>query len=697
MKQICLRGIICSLAAGTKALRPDSTQQSAEGLLGSHFGIPGRDACYDYIVIGGGTAGLAIAHRLAQNSTDGVAVVEAGDFYQFSSGNYSEVPAYASYFTGDDPKQKNSYLDWYHYTETQPQLKNRKSLYDSGKGIGGTSGRNFLWQVRGSRGAFDRWADEVEDKTYRFDNFLPYFQRSAQFTPPDNHQRHGNATVQFNASDWSPKGGPMHVGYSSWVNPMSSWLIAAFRDLGLKDLPSLLSGNLLGWSWLAVNIDPSTQTRSSSTDFLTEAFLENSNLVVYKNTLAKRIMFEDYRATAVKVTAGAATFEIKARKEVILSAGVVLSFPGSFALESTHVCCQMRSPQLLMVSGIGPRKVLVNHGVDVVSERAGVGQNMWDVVAVGPTYSISVVTHSSLTDPKFLTDAVEQYNANRSGILTNLGGDLAGTVKSLVSLIAIIRCSCEGTSGIFVLRVGMFCLQQLRFFRVGFEKFTNTTLDKSTYQSLQDSFPDDWPHIVYLVLDAYFGTGSGNIPADLDITKQYAAASVGLVATFSRGNVTINSTDTTDDPVISPNLLSDPRDLDMAVAAFQRGRQLFQTSGISPIVRGEVYPGGNLSTGAEIIEIIRSSAVPIYNAVGTNKMGRRNDPLAVVDSEARVIGVKGLRVVDASIFPFLPTSQPCATICEFYTVVFILRCGAELQSGIDALAEKIADGIRQGF
>lgn len=93
---------------------------SAQGLMGSHFGVPGRSAIFDFVVIGGGTAGLTIARRLAQNSTFSVAIIEAGDFYEFSNGNLSEVPAYASFFTGNDPEQKNRQLDWYHYTEPQP-------------------------------------------------------------------------------------------------------------------------------------------------------------------------------------------------------------------------------------------------------------------------------------------------------------------------------------------------------------------------------------------------------------------------------------------------------------------------------------------------------------------------------------------------------------------------------------------------
>ena len=180
---------------------------------------------------------------------------------------------------------------------------------------------------------------------------------------------------------------------------------------------------------------------------------------------------------------------------------------------------------------------------------------------------------------------------------------------------------------------------------------------------MQDNFPDDWPHIEYLVLDAYFGAGS-----DSSITagsgQQYVAASVGLVATFSRGNVTINSTDTAINPVVDPNWLSDPRDQDIAVAAFRRGRQLFSTKAIRPIVQSEAFPGSNITTDSQILDIVKKSANSVYNAAGTNQMGKVDDPMAVVDSHGRVIGVSGLRVVDASIFPFLPPGQPSATVCK---------------------------------
>ncbi|KAL8908999.1 MAG: hypothetical protein Q9207_000450 [Kuettlingeria erythrocarpa] len=589
---------------------------TARGLLGSHFGVPGLPASYDYVVVGGGTAGLTVARRLAANASVTVAVIEAGDFYEFSSGNLSQVPAYATQFTGSDPTVKNPLVDWYMYTEPQAALGGRRLLYDSGKGLGGNSGRSFLWQIRGTVGAFDKWAEQVGDATYRFSELLPYFRRSARFAPPDASGRPRNATAQYNASDWDSTGGPLQVGYSSWVNPVSAWLGLAFKELGLRELPSLLSGDLMGWSWLPVTLDTAAQTRSSSEAFLREALEESMNLVVYKSTLVKKITFKNGSAVGVLADSGGLSYPISARKEVILSAGV------------------MRSPQLLMVSGVGPKVKLESLGIEVIANRPGVGQNMWDSVLVGPTYAVDVTTHSMLANPTILAQATRQYNENRTGILTNVGGDVAG-----------------------------------------FEKLPRCMLKPTTYQALQTSFPEDWPHIEHLVLDAYFGTGADtSIPIGKE--QQYVAASVGLAATFSRGSVTINSTDTAVNPIIDPNWLSDSRDQDQAIAAFRRGRQLFSSGAIQPIVKAEAFPGTNVTTDAQILEVIRQSVNSVYNAAGTNQMGRSDDRVAVVDSRGRVLGVQRLRVIDASIFPFLPPGQPLATVF--------------------ALAEKLAEDILQG-
>lgn len=275
-----------------------------------------------------------------------------------------------------------------------------------------------------------------------------------------------------------------------------------------------------------------------------------------------------------------------------------------------------------MVSGVGPKAVMDAHGIDVVADRPGVGQNMWDNVLVGPTYAVDVTTHNSLSDPQFLADATQQYNAKRMGMLTNVGGDVAA-----------------------------------------FEKLPHSMLSNSTFASLQSSFPDDWPHIEYLILDAYFGSGSDSSSGVYD-GKQYVAASVGLVATFSRGNVSIGSPDTAINPIISPNWLTDPRDRDIAIAAFRRGRDLFSTDAMRPIAGSEAFPGSNVTTNAQILEIIKASANSVYNAAGTCKMGKPDDHMAVVSTTGKVFGVERLRLVDASAFPFLPPGQPSATVCK---------------------------------
>ena len=149
-------------------------------------------------------------------------------------------------------------------------------------------------------------------------------------------------------------------------------------------------------------------------------------------------------------------------------------------------------------------------------------------------------------------------------------------------------------------------------------------------------------------------------------TLNYAALLTSMVAPFSRGNVTINSTDTADNPVISPNWLLDPRDQEIAIAALKRARQIMSTSSIAPIIIGkEAFPGTNVSSNAEILSAIRNDGSTVYHASATNAMGSINDTMAVVDSQCRVIGVENLRVVDASAFPFLPPGHPQATVCKY--------------------------------
>lgn len=288
-----------------------------------------------------------------------------------------------------------------------------------------------------------------------------------------------------------------------------------------------------------------------------------------------------------------------------------------------------------MVSGIGPASTLSAVQVPLCADRPGVGQNLWDNIFSGPTYPVNVVTHNSLSNPKTIGAATGEYNSQRTGILTNAGGDF-----------------------------------------LAFEKLPKGSLSAATRDALDETYGHDWPDVEYLELDAYFGDQLLPPPPST-IGKNFAALLPGLTAPFSRGNVTIVSNDTSTPPIVSPNWLLDPRDREVLLAAFRRARQVFATRSMQGVVTGtEAFPGENITNDRDIIAAIQRSAQTIWHASATNKMGRDNDSMAVVDSRARVIGVKGLRVVDASAFPFLPPGQP--------------------QSMVYALAEKIAQSILDG-
>ena len=176
-----------------------------------------------------------------------------------------------------------------------------------------------------SRGAYQKWADLTGDPTYEFDNFLPYFMKSADFHPPNEPSRLANSTATYNQSVFSDAGGPLQVGYPAWVNPISSWIGLGLTALGLQKLPGLADGNLFGWGYTAFTMNPQTQTRSSSeASYLREALLETTNLLVYKNTMVKKVLFDSNKqATGLVVDSGGLTYQINATQEVIVSAGAV--------------------------------------------------------------------------------------------------------------------------------------------------------------------------------------------------------------------------------------------------------------------------------------------------------------------------------------------------------------------------------------
>lgn len=250
------------------------------------------------------------------------------------------------------------------------------------------------------------WADLVQDQRYTFDNVLPYFKRTVQFAPPNKRLRSRNVTVLFDGEAFDPHGQPLHVTYSNYGMPFSSWVKRGLEAVGIHETKDFNSGSLNGSQFSSSTIRSSDQTRSSSES----AFFGSSSartlfgrLKVYKSTLAKRILFDSQkRATGVRVRTGLLTYTLSARREVILSAGA------------------FQSPQLLMVSGIGPVDILEGHEIEVISNLPGVGQNLWDHIFFGPTYQVAVETFTKLaTEPLFLIEQLWKFGKIHSGMLTN--------------------------------------------------------------------------------------------------------------------------------------------------------------------------------------------------------------------------------------------------------------------------------------
>ena len=381
--------------------------------------------------------------------------------------------------------------------------------------------------------------------------------------------------------------------------------------MGLEDASGFVGGNILGYSYSLFTMDSKSQTRQSSeSSFLRSSLRSQSRLVVYQSTLAKKILFNtDRAATAVVVESGGSVYQLNATKEIIISGGA------------------FRSPQLLMVSGVGPRAALQQHDIPVIADRPGVGRNLIDHVSFGVAKAVNLITHSALAIPSYAAEQIDLYTTNRTGAFTSTGGEL-----------------------------------------IAFEKLPShlqSTLSRSTRESLQEN-PEDWPDIELLYSDAYAGDNSDFTAEEApDPSLMYAMSDAAIASPFSRGNVTIRSVDTADNPILYGNFLGDPRDQEVAVAAFKRAREVWATKAMSKVTIGEeAYPGANYTTDTEILEAIKASALPVFHASATCAMGKTSDPMAVVDNQARVIGVKGLRVVDASAFPFLPPGHPQGTICR---------------------------------
>ncbi len=503
----------------------------------------------DYVIVGAGSAGCAMAYRLSEAGKS-VLVIEHGGT---DAGPFIQMPAALSY-----PMNMRLY-DWGYKTLPEPHLGGRMLVCPRGKVIGGSSSINGMVYVRGHAGDYDHWAESGADG-WSYADVLPYFKRM------ENWHESG----QGGDPDWRGSDGPLHISRGPRNNPLHGAFVEAGRQAGYPVTDDYNGQQQEGFGPMDMTVYKG-QRWSAANAYLKPALKrDNCDLV---RGLARKVVMENGRAVGVEIERGGTVEVIRANAEVILSAS------------------SLNSPKLLMLSGIGPAAHLAEHGIEVVADRAGVGQNLQDHLEVYMQMAckqpITLYKYWNLIG-KGLIGA--QWLFTKTGLGASNQFETAGFIRS---------------------RAGI-------------------------------SYPDIQYHFLPIAV-RYDGQAAAE--------GHGFQAHVGPMRSPSRGEVTLQSADPKAAPNIFFNYMSTEQDWEDFRACIRLTREIFAQEAMQPFVKSEIQPGADLQSDDEIDSFIREHAESAYHPCGTCKMGSVDDPKAVVDSECRVIGVDGLRVADSSIFP----------------------------------------------
>jgi len=503
----------------------------------------------DYVIVGAGSAGCAMAYRLAEAGKS-VLVIEHGGT---DAGPFIQMPGALSY-----PMNMKRY-DWGYQSEPEPHLGGRRLACPRGKVIGGSSSINGMVYVRGHARDFDHWRDQGADG-WGYADVLPYFKRMENWTDAG----HGGD------ADWRGTDGPLHVTRGTMSNPLTRAFIEAGGQAGYRLTSDYNGAQQEGFGPFEMTVKDG-QRWSAAKAYLRPALQrENCDLV---RGLVQRVVIEEGRAVGVEMLRKGQREVVRARAEVILAASSI------------------NSPKLLMLSGIGPAAHLADHGIDVVADRPGVGGNLQD--------------HLELYIQMAASQPVSLFK------YWNLAG------KAWVGAQWLLGKRGPGASN--------------QFESCGFIR-SDAGVD----------YPDIQFHFLPIAV-RYDGKAAAE--------GHGFQAHVGPMRSASRGRISLRSADPGDDPLIRFNYMSQDSDWRDFRKCIRLTREIFAQDAFAPYRRHEIQPGADVQSDDQLDGFIREHAESAYHPCGTCRMGRRDDPDAVVDSKARVIGVDGLRVTDSSIFP----------------------------------------------